>query len=209
MNAPLTFLIATLIALASGPLLLAPAMPRPRLRKVLDGFVMVSIAALILLEVLPEAWRQGGPLSVAFAAAGLFGPTLLEKILRGHQHGAHLGTLAFAMAGLVLHALGDGVALSPNESTSWALRLAVPLHTIPVSMAVWWVLMPASGPRPAGAALVAMAAATVAGYFYGVPLSRLLGEQGWAWLQALIAGTILHVIFGRPHLEHGHRRDRG
>jgi hypothetical protein len=194
------FLAATLLALASGPVLYAPAAARPRLHAFLDGFVMVGITLLIVADVLPETYRQGGWLSLAFAAIGLFGPTLLERF-RAARAPVHLGAVGLAMGGLVVHALGDGVALAPTAATPWGLQLAVPLHTIPVSMAVWSVLVPASGTRAALAALAAMAAATVAGYFYGVPLSRWLGEEGWAWLQALIAGSILHVIFGRPHLE--------
>ena len=50
------------------------------------------------------------------------------------------------------------------------------------------------------AGLLAMGAGTVLGYRYGLTLSELLGTQGWAWVQSLIAGTLLHVLFGRPHL---------
>src|SRR3546814_4970293 len=38
-------------------------------------------------------------------------------------------------------------------------------------------------------------------------LGAALGATGWAWFQALVAGTILHVVFGRPHIDPdaGHR----
>jgi hypothetical protein len=169
---------------------------------VLDRIVAAAITLLIVLDVIPETWREGGPASLLFAAVGLFGPTLLELSRSARLH-AHFGALGLAMGGLVVHALGDGIALAPNAATSRALQLAIPLHTVPVSMAVWSVLVPAAGVRGAASALAAMALATVAGYLYGIPLSELLGGRGWAWLQALIAGSILHVVFGRPHLHGG------
>src|SRR3546814_18717777 len=46
-----------------------------------------------------------------------------------------------------------------------------------------------------------MCAGTVVGYVFGPTLGAALGATGWAWFQALVAGTILHVVFGRPHID--------
>src|SRR3546814_3297393 len=56
-------------------------------------------------------------------------------------------------------------------------------------------------------AILAMCAGTVVGYVFGPTLGAALGATGWAWFQALVAGTILHVVFGRPHIDPdaGHR----
>jgi uncharacterized protein len=156
--------------------------------------------------VLPGTFREGGYWSFAFLLAGLFGPTLLERVFRSARREAHLGALALAVCGLVLHALADGVVLRPTDGADLALAAAVVVHSIPVGMAVWWLLAPSFGPGPPLLALAAMGAGTVAGYAYGVSLSAMLGVQAWAWFQSLVAGTILHVIFGRPHLHHGDAR---
>lgn len=202
----MAFLLATLLALAAGPALYAAARPRPRVAAFLDRFVLFSIVVLIALEVMPETVAAGGPWSLAFLLVGLFGPTAIEHAFRKAERQAHIGTLALAIAGLVLHALGDGVALAPSQSQGWALPAAVVLHSIPVGMAAWWLLAPSFGFTPAAGALLAMGAGTVAGYLYGVSLSETLGAQAWAWLQSLVAGTILHVLFGRPHL-HAHNHE--
>src|SRR5262245_4436053 len=120
---PQTFLLATLLALAAGPLLYAAARRSAAALAFLDGFVLVSIAGLVVLEVVPGTFTQGGPWSFAFLLGGLFGPTLLERAFRRAERLTHIGALALAVAGLVFHALADGVALAP--SGNWALPAAV------------------------------------------------------------------------------------
>jgi hypothetical protein len=199
------FLLATLLALAAGPALYAAGRRSARTLAFLDGFVLVSIAGLVVLEVVPGTFTQGGPWSFAFLLAGLFGPTLLEALFRRVERQAHIGALALAVVGLVFHALADGVVLAPAGGAhpqDWALPLAVVAHSVPVGMAVWWLLAPSFGAGPPLAALLAMGAGTLAGYAFSEPLNTMLGQQAWAWFQSLVAGSILHVIFGRPHL-HG------
>jgi uncharacterized membrane protein YraQ (UPF0718 family) len=194
------FLLATLLALAAGPVLYAAGRRDARALAFLDGFVLVSIAGLVVLEVVPGTFLQGGAWSLAFLLAGLFGPTLLERLFRRAERATHIGALGLAVLGLVFHALADGVVLAPGGDG--ALALAVVVHSLPVGMAVWWLLAPSFGPGPPLAALLAMGAGTVAGYAFSEPLNALLSDQAWAWFQSLVAGSILHVIFGRPHL-HG------
>jgi len=207
----LALLIATLAALACGPLLYAYARHRPALLSFLDGFLFVSIFGLVLLEVLPGTFSIGGPWSTAFLIAGLLGPTLLEHWISRARREAHLAALALAMFGLVLHSLGDGVALSSGHDHHGgiALPLAVAVHSVPVGLMVWWLLYPVFGRWPPLAAIIGMCAGTLAGYAAGPSLSATLGSTGWAWFQALVAGTILHVVFGRPHLGDSHEAPQG
>src|SRR5690349_23006962 len=113
------FLLATLAALAAGPALYAAARSNPRTLAFLDGFVLVSIAGLVVLEVVPGTFTQGGPWSIGFLLAGLFGPTLLERLFRRAERQMHISALALAICGLVLHALGDGIVLAPGASSGW------------------------------------------------------------------------------------------
>lgn len=195
-------LLATLTALMSGPLLYALARRRPAFLALLDGFVLVSIAGLVLLEVLPGAYGEGGAWSLAFVAIGALGPSLVERTLHEARREAHLATLALAVLGLVLHSVGDGVALSGGHSHAHeALGVAVVVHSVPVGLVVWWVMAPVFGRCLPALTLSLMCMGTVAGYLFGEQLSAVLGTSAFAWFQALVAGSILHVVFGRPHLE--------
>lgn len=206
---PMTLLplLATLTALMCGPLLYALARPRPVLLAFLDGFVLASIAGLVLLEVLPGTYGEGGVWSLAFIALGAIGPSLVENVLQRARREAHLATLALAMLGLLLHSIADGAALTPGQDlhehhghAREALALAIVIHSVPVGLVVWWVMAPVFGRGLPAATLALMAAGTVAGYAFGLELNAVLGAQAFAWFQALVAGSILHVVFGRPHL---------
>lgn len=203
-------LFATLTALICGPLLYAVARRGPAFIAFLDGFVLVSIAGLVLLEVVPGAYGEGGPWSLAFLLIGAIGPSVVEHTLQQARREAHLATLALAVLGLLLHSIGDGVALSPGLAPGLApgaghaheaLGIAVVVHSIPVGLVVWWVMAPVFGRGPPALTLLLMCAGTVVGFVFGPELSEVLGTSAFAWFQALVAGSILHVVFGRPHLD--------
>lgn len=200
-------LLATLTALMCGPLLFALARPRPSLLAFLDGFVLVSISGLVLLEVLPGTYGEGGAWSLAFIALGAIGPSLVEHGLQRARREAHLATLALAVLGLLLHSVADGAALTPGHAAHEghghareALAIAIVVHSVPVGLVVWWVMAPVFGRGLPAATLLLMGLGTVLGYVFGLELSAVLGAQAFAWFQALVAGSILHVVFGRPHL---------
>ncbi|NKF23373.1 hypothetical protein [Solimonas marina] len=199
----LVLLALSLVALLSGPLLYALARSRAGLLAFLDGFLFVSIFGLVLIEVVPGTFGAGGTWSLLFVAIGLLGPSLLERWISRARREAHLAALLLAMVGLVIHSFGDGVALSSggDAHVPLALPLAVAVHRLPVGLMIWWLLYPVFGRWPPMLALLAMCAGTLGGYLTGPTLGTLLGADGWAWFQALVAGTILHVVFGRPHID--------
>jgi zinc transporter ZupT len=206
----LAFLVGTLVALALGPVLYLAARARPRMVRGLDVFVMISVTLLVAFEVVPGTYADGGLWSLAFLAMGALGPSLLERAAGALKREAHLVALWLALVGLVLHAFADGAGLAPSGTDAGiALGLAVVLHSVPVGLAVWWLVAPALGVGAAAGVTVAMCVATVAGYALATGLSVLLGPLASAWMQALVAGFILHVVFGRPHLDHGHHHLHG
>lgn len=201
-------LLATLAALLCGPLLYAVAKGRPKLVKVMDIFVMISVTALVLIEVVPETFETAGYWSFVFIGLGLLLPTLMEHVLTKVRREAHFAALAVAIIGLMLHSFGDGTALSLGDGNDEhiALALAVVIHTVPVGLATWWLMFPVFGRGLPAFTLAAMCASTIAGFFFGVEVSSGVDPRAWALFQALIAGSILHVVFGRPHAQghHGH-----
>ena len=199
----LLLLCATLLALLSGPLLFGAARQRPAVLAYLDGFVLVAISGLVLLEVMPDTLLGGGPASLGFLLLGALGPSLLEHQLQ-HARRAHVAALVLAMVGLVLHSVADGTALAPQpglgDEPNLALALAIAVHSVPVGLMVWWLLYPVFGALFPALAIGGMCLGTITGYAFAGTVGGWLGATGWAWLQALVAGSILHVVFGRPHL---------
>ena len=196
----LIVLAAGVLALLLGPLAYAALTRRGELAAALDGFIFVTIGALVLLEALPEAVEAGGIWAWAFLLGGLFGPNLLERLIHTAARQTHLATLLIGGFGLVLHATADGTALGAGSAHNPLLPLAVILHRLPVGLAVWWLLKPSFGNRTAGAMLALMVIGTVIGYAAGPQVVAAVDTTALAWFQAFVAGSILHVVFNKPHL---------
>ena len=190
------FLLASLAVLAAGPVLHHLSLSRPRFRSGLDGFTFVAIAGLVLFHLLPECFAKAGWPTLVAVATGLFGPRVFERFVRGLAGHAHRFALFLALVGLVLHAVLDGVALD-HEQGSQALALAVLIHRLPAAIAVWWLLRP-YGSLVAGGALGALGVATVFGYFTGHAIWHHDALFWPAIFQALMAGSLLHVVAHRP-----------
>jgi uncharacterized protein len=200
------FLAASLVALLLGPVLYRIFEPRRHFYEVLDGFVVVVITGIVVLELLPDVMGKGLFWSILFVLLGLVGPTLLEKAFHRAENQVHRAALVLGLIGLVLHSFLDGIALrdvpAMSGATDTLLPLGVAVHTVPVALTIWWLLFPRFGAGLAGVFLALMGVGTVAGYIAGPELEPMLAGLGIALFRALVAGSILHVIFHRPHVAH-------
>ncbi|PIE91301.1 MAG: hypothetical protein CR997_01610 [Acidobacteria bacterium] len=205
----MTFLILSLLALATGPLIFHFIQGRLRWEKFIDGFIFVTISGLVFLHIMPEAIVNGGWLALLFGVLGLIGPSFGEKIFHHNVHQTHKIALILGVMGIFLHAGMDGATLSlpgghhhGGEHTHELLALAVILHRIPVSLTLWWLLKPEFGRNKAVWMLVLIGIVTVIGYFTG---PSLLHSSSLALFQAFVAGSLLHVVFHQGHgKSHGH-----
>ena len=195
-----TILAASLLALLFGPLAYAWLNRQRKLSAVLDGFVFLSIGGIVLLEALPEAVHHGGLLAWIALAVGFFGPSIAERLLHHAARETHLATLLLGGFGLIVHATVDGAALSEPAHTGPGLAIAVILHRLPVGLAIWWLLRPTFGLRVAWMTLGCMLAGTVLGFSLGDTVMAHGTTPLLAVFQAFIAGSILHVVFNKPHL---------
>lgn len=200
-------LLAAIAALLIGPALLQFGRLSPRIAGLLDGFTFISIAGLLGFAILPEAIAVGGLVALLFAAGGLVFPWALEKQFHRAVPSAHRFIVWLGIAGLAVHAMVDGLALTGPHGTmdvaghdhaSDGLGLAVILHRLPVGLAVWHLLAPGFGGRFALLVLVLMCAATATGFFLGPQWFTWLEGNAVAWFQAFVAGSILHVIIYEP-----------
>jgi zinc transporter ZupT len=148
------------------------------------GFLL----AAVFLEVIPESYRLSGPRSLFLVLAGylvvhLFVHTVSQHVHFGeetHVEEVRSGyTAEVALAGLLLHALFDGVVLGAGFVVSSylgsVLLAAVMLHKLPEGFTVA-SLMLARGRSRKGAFLAssALGAATLAGSL----LTGLLAKHG-------------------------------
>ena len=192
-------------------MLLGPVAYRTLKRKgwaiaLLDAFVMVAILGLLAFHVLPEAFEALGVWVVLPAAVGLAIPALVGRIDRFGSRTADGVALALAVAGLAAHTMLDGVALAgadePGRGTT-ELALAVVLHRIPVGMFVWHVPRTVFGRRAAILLFTLIVASTGVGMALGAQYMGVLDGPMFAGFQALIAGSLLHIVLGHSHHEHG------
>ena len=200
-------LVVSLLAIAAGPLLYRAANSAPKALIALDGFTVIAVSGLVVVHIVPHAVAVAGPLALVVALLGFFGPGFVENALHNAARRAHAATLILACVGLVVHEFLDGVALGvpsgehgPGESDSASiLALAVALHRIPVAVTVWWLLRPVAGIATAVFMLTTMFIATLSGYLSSEPLEAAMDSSWISLFQALVAGSLLHVIVHRPH----------
>ncbi len=201
---PVDWLLASILILGLGPLLYRLAQSRKRWLSGLDGFLLVAIAGLVLLDVLPETFEQSGWVGLIFVVAGFWGPTLIEHSFHGLARSTHRIAIVLGLMSLALHALFDGAALVEVPGTYphgfRALPLAIVLHRLPEGLTVWWLLRPAFGTRVAAAVLVLISGATASGFLLGESVMAGTSSQALSLFRALVAGSLLHVIVHRTEL---------
>lgn len=168
----------------------------------LDGFVLASVGGLLVLHILPDAVRMAGFWALCGLIVGGLGPPAFERWGKVAASKAHTATLLFALFGLVIHSTADGVAIAAagfEDDHGRALALAVALHRIPVGLVVWVLVRPVYGVRRAIEVLILISVSTVVGFSLADPLLIVLDGSALAVFQALVAGTLVHVIVHRPH----------
>jgi len=191
-------LILSILALLLGPVIYALSRRNHIAREVLDGFIFITIAGIICVNIIPEALAVGGMLAFVFLALGIAFPVIVEHGFRSALHEAHVVVLMLAALGLIIHATIDGIALLPAQGSD--LAHAVILHRLPVGMAIWWSLRPSLGAPVAVAAFVAISIATALSYLLGAPVVELAEARSLAFVQAFVSGSLIHIVaFGITH----------
>lgn len=205
MGIPGIYLLAiSLLTLAAGPLLYKTAQAaRNPLLAALDGFVFVAIGGLILLHVLPESVALGGWAAALACLVGLVAPTLLEHRLHGRARQVHAVALLLGLAALALHAFMDGLVLGGGHEgesqTHHMLPMAVILHRLPEGLMVWFLVRPLYGLPKALATLGLIGISTVAGFSLSELVASSIEHQGRGLFQALVGGSLLHVVMHRSY----------
>ena len=196
---------AAILAPALGPILYRQLHPRPEAVRFVDGFVYLAVPALVAWQVLPHVWVQGSPAPLVALAAGFLLPAAAERASHGLAERTDDLALVIGLSGIALHAGLEGAALVPGDTgVELPFVLAVTLHRIPVGLVIWWLIRPRFGIPAAAAAVGSVMVATAVGFVIG---TELLGEthyRGFELYQALVSGSLVHVVFHQGRHDHDH-----
>ena len=193
------YLIASLGALAAGPLLHAGAGHRRGFAPVLDGLSRTAIPGLVFLAFIPAAVGKGDWFILAALVAGFLVPVAIERTSRRATRQAHRLALLAGLSGFVVHNGLDGAVLAtlPVDADP-SFPLAVVLHRLPVGLAVWWLVAREIDRRAGMGALAALMLATVGGYLFGAMVGEVVSDSGALTIyQAAVAGSLVHVVVHR------------
>ena len=197
----LMMLFASLVALVIGPVLFKIFAERQHFYRLMDGFVVVVITGIVIVEVVPEVMAHMPYLGFLLIILGFAGPTLLEHLFDKAARQVHRTALLIGILGILIHTIVDGFALYEITASSGShlLGWGIVLHRLPVGITVWWLMEPRYGKKVAATILGLMVVGTLAGSFMGMGLHTLAAGDAALGLKAFIAGAILHVVIHRPH----------
>lgn len=200
---PSALLLSSLAVLGSGPLLARSARTRPQMLAFIDGFVLVTIGGLVLLDIIPHAIEHRDLFALLFMVLGFALPSMAERLFHYGVHRTHTAVLALAIIGLAVHSALDGSAIAQSDAdVTRLLGYGVLLHQLPVSLMIWSVL--GDRPRVSWLVLAGMAVVTVLGYLAEPTIFAVLPERAGLWFEGLVGGSLLHVI---AHPAHDHEHD--
>lgn len=207
---PILLFIA-IAALVLGPFL-AQILRRSRpANQMLDGFVLVSVSGLAMLHLLPEAILSIHWGALLMLVIGALLPSLIEHRFRAVEEKAHIGVILLVLLGILVHTTLDGMALSEmsiEHGAGQTLAIAVVLHRLPIGILVWWSARSAYGKRGGIFTLSIMAIFTLIGFWLGDNQFSFFSLPVVSYLQALITGSLLHVILHRPYYQEAFQQEQ-
>jgi hypothetical protein len=199
-------LLLSIIALFIGPLLYLWLRRGGFVAKAFDSVIVVILLLIMAFVLIPESWHALGYLAIALMLAGYLLPGLLEHLIKKAAHTMHLISLLLALAGLALHAMLDGAALTiDQDEAARGLSTAIVLHRFGMGLMLWMMVQPVFGRKWAFAILGFVSLATVAGYFLSESILGLEDAYAMSIIQAFIVGMLAHSLVHRSHgAEHAH-----
>ena len=193
-------LLLSIILLFIGPILYQWLSKGGFIAKAFDSLVIAVLVVLMAFLLIPESWAKLGYWSIALMLGGYLVPGLLEHLIKRAAHTFHIVSLLLALAGLAVHAMLDGAALTINHGSGVSnLSLAVVLHRVSVGMMLWMMVQPVFGRHAAFAVLGFVALATLVGYQLSEIVLGMEAVFAMSVVQAIIIGMIGHSLIHRGH----------
>lgn len=165
-------------------------------------FALSAAAAVVLAHLLPEAFREVGPASLAVFAVAFVVPLAVDAVgkrLRTNGGGSE-SSLELGYGGLIVHKLGDGLALGAVTGPMLVLPhgegvvVAIAAHTVPLTALVVVTFQRTRGTRHALLRAAGLGVAMVGGVLIASAVPRRWVEPIEPWIVAVVAGLVLHVV---------------
>ncbi len=199
MEWPITILVGSV---AAGAVLGLMAPGRGRLLDAVRTFAIVSSVAVVVGRLIPDAVGEAGPLVLLAAAASFLTPWLIERAAHEdpeHDHSSTMG-LQLSYWGLIVHKVGDGIALGSLTGASHAghehgdVLTAIAAHSVPVTALITLAFTSAHGRKSGIRRAVGLAIAGVVGVVVAQQTTLSTWARGEPWIEAIVGGLLLHVV---------------
>jgi hypothetical protein len=199
MEWPIAIVVAS-VALGAVVGLIAPG--RGRLLDAIRTFAIVSSVAVVVGRLIPDAVTAGGPVVLIAVAVAFLTPWLIERAAHEdpeHDHSSTMG-LELSYWGLMIHKLGDGLALGSFTGEAHAghhhgdVLTAIAVHSVPVTALITLAFTSAHGVKSGIRRAIGLAVVGSLGVVLAQQTSLGAWTRGEAWIEAAVSGLLLHVV---------------
>ena len=175
---------------------------RGRLLDAIRTFAIVSSVAVVVNRLIPDAVSTGGPVVLIAVAVAFLLPWLIERAANEdpeHDHSSTMG-LELSYWGLMIHKLGDGIALGSFTGEAHAghhhgdVLTAIAVHSVPVTALITLAFTSAHGRKSGIRRAIGLAVAGSLGVVLAQQTSLGAWTGGEAWIEAAVSGLLLHVV---------------
>lgn len=201
----MTYLIGALAAPLVGPVIYRVVHERSGAFRIVDRFVYFAVPLLVAWQVIPHAVADRTIAPIAAMLVGLAIPLGLERASRFMAEHADDLAIVVGLTGLALHAALEGAAFGLGTTeVAPTFAAAVILHRIPLGLVIWWLIRPRHGVALAAAGVGLIVVATASGAAMAGAASATIHGPGAELYQALVLGSLVHVVFHQGMHDHAH-----
>ena len=199
MDWPIAIVVGS-VAVGAALGLVAPG--RGRLFDAIRTFAIVSSVAVVVGRLIPDAVSTGGPQVLIAVAVAFLAPWLIERAAHEdpeHDHSSTMG-LELSYWGLMIHKLGDGVALGTFTGGAHAghhhgdVLTAIAVHSVPVTALITLAFTSAHGRNSGIRRAIGLAVVGSVGVVLAQQTSLGSWTRGEPWIEAAVGGLLLHVV---------------
>jgi hypothetical protein len=196
---PITIVV---VSVAAGAALGLVAPGRGRWLDAIRTFAVVSAVAVVVGRLIPDAVSAAGPRVLVAVALAFLAPWLIERAGKEdpeHDHSSTKG-LELSYWGLVLHKLGDGLALGTFTGSAHAghhhgdTLTAIAAHSVPVTALMTLAFTAAHGRKSGIRRALGLALVGTLGVVLAQQTSLGSWSRGEPWIEAAVGGLLLHVV---------------